>query len=685
MSSGNFMQGMLQGGIAVNRMFNDNSDQRIKEQAAARAQKEFDDREQLKAQLGAIGKEEAAAQEAGEKFNSADNQEKIKGISDLVTDPNAIDQIMKSAVDINTSAQGDAAISDGVNAGATPLSEIQKIGLRDAIQKQASAAKKDPSSPEAVKFATEVASAQQANAQSFNKELPTLDRLNADAAASKPAIEKQFDGIKSAQGMQIDEINSYRFAMRRAAAFAGSGDFKAAQEIKGNAAIVAAGVFADAILTGNDHKAFQLYNAYNNGHDLSSLRTNKDGTLTAIDTKGKSRTVSRMDVIAGAIAHSGNPEKAAELIQRNMSAEDKAQFAQLRAQQEQARLDAKNSQDAIKNDLERQRLENQKNYQDGSLSIRRDIAESGNAKSGKGKGNNNQDEGYDSDGTISFDTFKEIAKLSSDPNNPESAGLNTKVYYDYLALAKSNNGENPTKAQQWELIETAKDIATGKKTVTSELNADGVWDRMVMNKNGLGIPYQKRINPTSILNSEGAPEKTKEQVIQTIQERFPTAYDEAFKVANDPQALAKMQTFINMPNAEPKARHETLLRFNLANQILDYSGTERPKEQPATAKKSTPRFNADELARFEKLGITPNKPFMQKAGELYDKAGEVFKSGAQDFADAQQSRDLEAIRTGSDNRFSANRLYTAIKNDPLFARRLSQEDIDRITAYSTNH
>lgn len=611
MSFGNFAGGLVQGGIAVNKMFNDNSDQKIKEQAAEENQYKFDKQKAFDKSMEDISKREADA----------------------------------------TSTQPDTSIT-------TPV-ESQPV--------QSEATESEPVDAN--------------NAPADHPDFTPAKEPQAQPAPApaKPALSPL---SKSGFGAAPDPVNKYRFALERAAAYDKLGDFKSANEIKKNATLDATGEFANAILSGDRQTAFDMYQTYPNGHYLKNLSFGKDekgnDTVITEDVNGNKVVSNKMDILIGAIAHSGDTEKALTMLTNRMNAEDKnALYEKFKT------MDEANKTREYTNNVQRQKdlMDLRDRIASQNLQARYDLSGGrGGASSGSGRsGNAKPPEGYNPDGTINIETFFNGLKAT----DPESAKAQTDAYSIYQRMAQSAGDVPP--AYQWQIAKAAKDVAAGTARIVPELGSDGMWDSSVINNNGVGIPYQKGIQPTGLNDASGKPLISPEKVIQTIQAKFPTQYDGALKAINTPNGIANLQALVANPATNNQDKQDAQIALNLASQIQQYKGGNRstPEAKQGTNSPTQPAFSQAEIDNQKRLGITPNKPLSQRLGEVAGGIRNTAKESMNAIAKQSLQEKLDVLHSGDTSAYNANTIYALLQKHPEL--QVSPDDLAKIHAYSTDY
>lgn len=613
MSADNFFKGLMAGGIAVNKQINDNAElqlrqeeARIRREAADEAKYKFQKQKDFDTQLKGISQDEATANNASQ------------AATDTIQNTDA-DAVYNQALNTNAAAVAEP------NSDATPFTDEQKSGLKQALDtQQLSMSDK----------ANQLAQADAVNKAVDSGATPDLTAINATEAANKPLFDTKFAGAT------IDPVNRYKFSMRRAQAFASQGDYKSANEIHKQATVDAASEFANAVLTGDRHTAFEIYQSYPNGHHLNSLQIDKDNNVITTDTDGNVHKMSQLNALIGAVALSGDPEKAATLITSRMNAADKAEMAdKLMAYKQEHDKQLLDMQE--KNLLSREAALKANNDQKNMALLIHALGGGGNGGSGTSK---LSADGMDDNGH--WQPTKDYFKSADATPNAGNLQANRQAFYH--RMQRSNPTTDPEELAVAALHAFGDDGSQIKPV--PELQKDGTWN--------LALPYgaqnyalQKNIDPSS---SGLKPEL----VLPTMQKAAPDAYTIAHQSIDGNDANYKKVVAAAQANPKDLGQQQQLQMINsIRNNIVKYKqyGVPAPVANSATTgSTTTTALPAATQKGRDDLGIGQNPaPFKDSIlGHAVSAIGKKFDADAKKAHDNQLNADVRMLLTplNADNR-----------------------------------
>ena len=600
MSADNFFKGLMAGGIAINKQINDNAELqlrqeegRIRREAADEAKYKFQKQKDFDVSEDKINADELAANKATE------------SATDTVNNTNA-------SVPYEL-AQKAANMSDDEG-----MSDTQKSALKSAVDEQTNSI-----------TGLDKQAAYLGEAKSLNDAVDTgkatdsasLEQLN---QTNKPMFDTQFAGVK------IDPVNRFRFAMRHAQNLAANGDYKAANDMHKQATVDAAGAFANAVLTGDRHTAFDLYKSYPNGHHLNSLQFDKDNNIITTDTDGNVHKMSQLQAVVGAVALSGDPEKAATLMASRLTAEEKAAMAQ---QVQDAKVTYQNATIDMREKglLSREAALKANNDQ-------KNMALLIHALGGGGNGTGTSKNGAGQDTLFPKDTFKA-------PDSTPNGGYMQAVREGDAARFVAANPKMPAELIKTIIFSMHPDDGT-HIAPTTEMNASGTFDSVVafgVNKYAI----QRNIDPIR----SGMDAKA---LLPMIQQSQPKPYRIAYEsLHGQPEKYAAIVQYAKANPTDQLQLQDLKLVESIRNNIQKYGVPEPVANSATTGSTATALPAATQTAR-DSLSIGQNPaPFKDSAlGRVVSAIGNKYDADAKKAHSAQLNTDVRMLLTplNPDNR-----------------------------------
>lgn len=636
MALGNIFGGIVTGGLAVNQALNENEKVRIEQEKAARDQADYDEKQAMKDGLKKIGQDEADA-ETNAAANAHDNQSYVDSGA-------AADALTEQAKNYNKD-----------------LTANEVAGIKDAYSQADS------------NFQAKEGALATARNSAF-KAAPTADVYGpADPSlgkGQKQQISMAYGGIKP------EAVNKYRFALQRANVFQNAGNFEAAQKIKKDASTEASSAFVGAILNQDRDAAFGLYQTFPNGHFLQSLDFDKDGNIVTEDDSGHQKVTPKFDVILGALAKSGDPDKAVALMAGRMTAEEKSAMAQ---QMLELKTDMANK--AIDTKMAIAKMNDDRGF---AGLLFRAINGKGGSGSGESSGSGKSGEG------VLGGKFNKLI----DSANPESAKQAVDSEVMYKRLLKSNPSLVSNQDGDATATQMAMALGTGKilPTVNMKSDASFAWSA----KDGASNKWtlEDNVDPLKTVGSiykdkDGNPDGA--QVAADIRKAFPKEYAAAIRLSGNREAYGKLNAAANDESVIPAERLQARRMVNIINSIGLY-GTAPDSAASKDAPAASPTFSAADLSEYKRLGITPNAPLVDVVAKPFVAVGKAVAGAAKTVASgintAQFDLDLRDMKNGATDRFTARRLQEAAESDPALDAKLKAHlGADyrlKIKAYSLN-